>query len=167
MRSLRALVLIAIAAGLLPAVSAQEQRPVAEQMRRLFAARLKADVGLDDAQVAAVLPKIESLERARLETARQRRRLVRELRHGLESGMSDTDLQERLGALDRLGQDGERLTRAALEDVDRDLTVPQRVRVRFLLVQFRDEMRLRVESLREGGAGPRRQRRTPPAGPPP
>src|SRR5436190_7906515 len=156
-----------MAAGFLPAVSAQEERPVAEQMRRLFAARLKAEVGLDDAQVATVLPKLESLERARRETARERRRLVRELRHGLESGMPDTDLQERLGALDRLGQDGERMTRAALEDVDRDLTVPQRVRLRFLLLRFRNEMRLRVESLREGAGGARRTRRAASAWPPP
>jgi hypothetical protein len=163
-----ALVMTVIGVGLLLPASAQEQRPVADEMRRLFAARLKADVGLDDAQVSAVLPKIEALERARRETGRERRRIVRELRRGLETGMSDSDLQTRLDTLDRLGQDGERATRAAIDDIDRSLTVPQRVRLRFLLVQFREEMRRSVESFRQGDSGGQRhQRRAPPAGPPP
>ncbi|HEX4826452.1 MAG TPA: hypothetical protein VFV19_19290 [Candidatus Polarisedimenticolaceae bacterium] len=154
---------VAIAAGVFATARAQDERPAAEQMRRLFAARLKADVGLDDTQVATVLPKIEALEKARRDTGRERRRLVRELRQGIESGMPDADLQQRLDALDRLGQEGERSTRAGLQEVDRDLTVPQRVRLRFLLVQFRDEMR---RSIQDAG-GIHRQRRSPPAGPPP
>jgi len=164
----RALVVVAITSGLLSTASAQDDRPVAEQMRRLFAARLKADVGLDDAQIAVVLPKIVAVETRRRESARERRRLVRELRGGLESGMSDDDLQARLDALDRIGQEGERATRSALGEIDRELTVPQRVKLRFLLVQFRDEMRRNVESLRHGDAGgERRQRHAPPSGSPP
>jgi hypothetical protein len=151
------------------AVRAQEAdesapgKPVAEQMRRLFAARLRSDVGLDDAQVAAVLPQIESLERSRAQAARQRRVLVRELRHGLADGMPDAELQSRLDALDRIGQDGERAARATLADVDRALSVPQRVRLRFLLVQFRREMMRRVDEIRQGdGSAPRRSRHAAP-----
>jgi hypothetical protein len=125
-----------------------ERRPaVREQMRRLFAARLKADVGLDDAQVGVVLPQIESLERQRVRRLGERRALLRELRRGLEAGMADADLQKRLEALDRIGNESERETRDALKGIDRELTVPQRVRLRFLIGTFRREMTHRVQEL--------------------
>jgi len=136
---------------------------VAGQMYRLFAARLQSDVGLDEAQVAAVLPRIESLERTRVQAGRERRRLVRELRRGLAEGMTDADLQRRLDTLDRIGQETERTVRATLTEVDRDLTVPQRVRLRFLMVRFRDEMVRRVEEFGGGETGgARRHRRAKP-----
>jgi hypothetical protein len=157
---LRRVVIVSIVAlAALPSPAQEdEERPVREQMRRVFAARLKADVGLDDAQIAVVLPRIQALERERAEATRRRRTLVRELRGGLAAGMPDPELQRRLDDLDRIGQETERATRAALEDLDETLTVPQRVRLRFLLVRFRDEMTRRVEDFARGAG---RQRRAP------
>lgn len=147
------------------------RRPVAAQMRRLFAARLATDVGLDDAQIASVLPQVESLERSRARSQRERLGLLRELRRGLATGMSDVDLQRRLDSLDRLGQESERATRAALAEIDRGLTVPERVRLRFLMAQFRQEMTRRMKEFAGGagaGAGPsRRMRRGAPPSPAP
>lgn len=129
------------------------RQPVGVQMRRIFAVRLKTDVGLDDAQVGAVLPRVESLERQRVRWLAQRRVLLRELRGGLEAGMPDTELQRRLDALDRIGSDSERETRETLAAIDRDLEVAQRVRLRFLLARFRQEISHRVQEFRRDGAG--------------
>ena len=137
----------------------EARRPVAAQMRRVFAARLKSDVGLDDAQVAAVLPKIVALENDRTRANRDRILLLRDLRAGLAGGMSDPELQQRLNDLDRIAQDLERSTRAALGDIDRDLSVPQRVRLRFLIVDFRREVTRRIRDFGAGGSpGVRRYR---------
>ena len=148
-------VLMAVPAAAQPGDDAAggARRPVAEQMRRLFAARLKADVGLDDAQVAAVLPRVESLEQERARSFAERRVALRELRRGLERGMSDAELQRRLDTLDRLGSDSERTTREALAAIDHELDVPQRVRFRFLMVRFRQEMTHRVQEFRHGAPG--------------
>lgn len=154
----------AMAAGAMPSV-AQEAPPhgrpragrraeaVRERMRALFAARLKADVGLDDAQIRAVLPKIETLERERGRIQRERLGVARELRRGLATGMADAELQRRLDALDGFGRQIERATSAALSKIDADLTVPQRVRLRFLMVRFRAEMLRRIRDLRGARAG--------------
>lgn len=131
------------------------RREVAEQMRRLFAARLKADVGLDDAQVKKVLPEVEALERRRREGRRSQLELLRELRQGVNAGDSDASLQEKLDALDRSAQTQERATRESLARIDADLSVPQRVRLRFLIARFRGEMARRVDELRaRRGAAP-------------
>jgi hypothetical protein len=135
---------------------------VRERMRRLFAVRLKTDVGLDDAKVDEVLPKIESLERERTRIQRERVRLVRELRRGLREGMPDDQLQKRLDALDALGRDLEATTARSLGAIDRDLTVPQRVRLRFLVGAFRAEMARRIEEFRDGGRPGARRRPAPP-----
>lgn len=171
---LKIVVAIALAAG--PAAVARAQsgadspppggddrddarHPVVAQMRRVFAARLKSDVGLDDAQVATVLPKIVALEQGRTGANRQRARLLRDLRAGLAGGMSDPELQRRLNDLDRIAQDLERSTRAAFGDIDRDLSVPQRVRLRFLVVDFRREVTRRIRGLGAAGSpGARRYR---------
>jgi hypothetical protein len=128
-------------------------RPVAAQMRRLFAARLAVDVGLDEAQIASVLPRVESLERSRARWLRERLGLLRELRAGLSSGMTDAELQRRLDALDRVGQETERATRGTLAEIDQELTVPQRVRLRFVMADFRREMTHRVKEFGRGGDG--------------
>jgi len=116
-------------------------------MHRLFEARLRADLGLDDATTARVIPRLEEIERGEAGARRERMRLLRELRRGLESGMSDAGLQERLEALDRIARDAEAEARTGLADVDRELTVPQRVRLRFLLAEFRSEMRRGIREI--------------------
>jgi hypothetical protein len=128
-------------------------RPVAAQMRRLFAARLAADVGLDATQIASVLPRVESLEKSRARWLRERLGLLRELRRGLSSGMNDAELQQRLDALDRVGQETERATRGTLAEIDRELTVPQRVRLRFVMADFRREMAHQVKEFGRGAGG--------------
>jgi len=154
-----------------PALSVEDPEtnrpPVAAQMRRLFAARLAADVGLDDAQIASVLPRLESLERSRAGWRRERLGLLRELRRGVSSGMPDGELQRRLDALDRVGQETERATRATLGEIDRELTVPQRVRLRFVMAEFRQEMARRVKEFGHGGAGGAGPYRRPRRGAPP
>lgn len=133
---------------------------VREQMQQLFEARLKTDVGLDDAAVARIAPQVEDLERERALWRRERGRLLRELRRGVARGMPDTGLQHRLDALDRLSRDSDEATRTALARIDRDLSAPQRVRLRFLLVEFRRDMNGRIRELRRDA-----RRGAPPGGP--
>jgi hypothetical protein len=136
-----------------PAAFGRDRGAIAERMRGLFAARLKRDVGLDDAQIQAVLPRVEALERERARIQRERGATLRGLRQGLDAGVSDKELQERLDRLDRLAGELERATWDGLHGIDALLTVPQRVRIRFLLVRFRAEMAERIRQLRRGGAG--------------
>ncbi|HZN54201.1 MAG TPA: hypothetical protein VFB67_02670 [Candidatus Polarisedimenticolaceae bacterium] len=133
--------------GAAHAVPPDPRQEVRRRMHRLFEARLRADLGLDDATTARVIPRLEEIERGEARARRERMRLLRELRRGLESGMSDAGLQERLEALDRIARDAEAEARTGLADVDRELTVPQRVRLRFLLAEFRSEMRRGIREI--------------------
>jgi len=128
---------------------------IREQARGLLAARLKADVGLSDEQVAQVLPRIESIEEARREARRARRMLLAGLRRDLAAGAPDAALQASLDALDRNEREEDRATREGLTKIDAALSVPQRVRVRFLLARLRGEIARQVESIRESRRGPR------------
>ena len=161
MRS-RLLGLFVLTAALAPlgALRAQEAVPprraaIREQAKGLLAARLKLEVGLSDAQVAEVLPRIESIEEARRTSRRARVRLLADLRRDLNAGAADATLQGSLDALDRVERDEDRATRDGLQKIDAALTVPQRVRVRFLLVRLRGEISRQIESIREGRRGPR------------
>ena len=138
-----------------PAPEPEHRAAIREQARGLLAARLKSDVGLSDAQVANVLPRIEAIEDARREARRSRLRLLGDLRRDLDAGASDATLQGGLDALDRNERDEDRATREGLAKLDAALTVPQRVRVRFLLVQLRGEIARQVQSIRQGRRGPR------------
>jgi hypothetical protein len=140
-----------------PPAGARDHGAIAERMRDLFAARLKRDVGLDDSQIQAVLPRIERLERERARIQRERGSTLRGLRQGLDAGVPDKELQQQLDRLDRLAGDLQRATGDELHGIDALLTVPQRVRIRFLLVRFRAEMKERIREMRRGGAGPNRR----------
>lgn len=131
-------------------------RGVDEQIRRSLAARVRAELSLTDAQVDALMPRIEALERARAEARRERIGLVRDLRRGVARGASDAELQALLDRLDALPAREDAATRAALAEIDKGLSVRQRVGLRFALARFRSEVGRRVEELREGrGAGGR------------
>ena len=152
--------LVLAATLLAPAAFADDAEPprraaIREQARGLLAARLKSDVGLSDAQIADVLPKIEGIEEGRRQAQRNRMRLLSELRRGINQGASDADLQASLDALDRGERDQDRRTRETLARIDGALSVPQRVRLRFLLVRFRGEITRELETIRGGRRGAR------------
>ena len=128
---------------------------IREQAKGLLAVRLKSDVGLSDAQIGEVLPRIEAIEDARRQSARARLRLLGELRRGINSGATDAALQTSLDALDRNEQEQDRKTREELARIDEGLAVPQRVRLRFLLARFRGELARQVETIRENRRGVR------------
>lgn len=136
-----------------PSPAPSRQAEIREQAKGLLAARLKADVGLTDAQVGEVLPRLEAIEESRRESQRARRRLLSALRRDLERGAPDTSLQARLDELERNERDQDHRTREAISRIDGTLSVPQRVRLRFLLARFRGEL-TRV-AIREGRRGDR------------
>jgi hypothetical protein len=151
---------ILIAAGATPPARAQGDEPprraeIRAQARQLLAVRLKADVGLTDAQVGSVMPRIEEIEESRRQARRERLRLLAGLRRDVNAGASDAALQGALDALDRNERAQEERTRAALGRIDAELTVPQRVRLRFLLARLRGELVRELERIREGPRAPR------------
>lgn len=148
-------VLLAVAAlGGARAAPAQDDTgpPVREQMRRYLAARVRAELSLTDAQVEALMPRIEALEQARADARRERLGLVRDLRRGIARGAADGELEALLTRLDALPAREAEQTRAAFVEIDEGLSVRQRVELRFVLARFRGEVGRRVEELR-GRAG--------------
>jgi hypothetical protein len=157
MRIGTALLAAAAAWGVAPA---QEPFPprraeIRAQTRGLLAARLKADVGLTDAQITEVLPRIESTEDARRQSRRERARLLSGLRRDINAEASDTALQASLDALDRNEREEDRAAREGLARIDATLSVPQRVRLRFLLARLRGDFSRQIEMLRESRRGAR------------
>jgi hypothetical protein len=147
-----------LAAGSLPAAEPSEaprRREIREQARGLLAVRLKADVGLTDAQVGEVLPRIEAIEEGRRAALRSRRQLLAGLRRDVQSGASDASLQASLDALDRNEREQDQRTRDELARIDGALSVPQRVRLRFLLANVRGEIARQVGAIRENRRGVR------------
>ena len=153
-----ALLLAILGAGHLAAAETPEpprRREIREQARGLLAVRLKADVGLTDEQVGEVLPRIEAIEETRRTSLRSRRQILAGLRRDVQSGASDVSLQASLDALDRNEREQDQKTRDELARIDGALSVPQRVRLRFLLANVRGEIARQVGTIRENRRGGR------------
>ncbi len=135
-----------------------------EQMRRYFAARLRAELSLTDEQLRAIAPEFDAMERSRRENARERREAALDLRAALRRGAPDEEIARRLERLDAATFRHEEESRARLSRIDAVLTVRQRAELRFFLAEFRQDLERRVRELREGADRPgpgRRGRRAP------
>jgi len=131
--------------------SSPAQRELRDAMQQYFESRLRADVGLSDAQLAEVLPRVREIERGRNEAGRQRRTAVRVLTRGMRQGATDEELLSQLARLDRIEQEQRKLEQRVRVEIDEQLSVRQRVRFRFFVERFRRDLQRRVQSLRNGG----------------
>jgi hypothetical protein len=147
-------------------LAAQEAAPPAgegepgelqREMRKFFADRLRAELDLTDDQMAQIMPKVQALEQERDAARRERFETTRELRRGLEGGMSDSELQELLERFDGVDRKNLELKERLFDDLDDALSVRQRVRLRFFFERFPRMMREKIEALR-GGAPLRGER---------
>ena len=98
---------------------------------------------------------IEAIEEGRRAALRSRRQLLAGLRRDVHSGASDASLQASLDALDRNEREQYQRTRDELARIDGALSVPQRVRLRFLLASVRGEIARQVGAIRENRRGVR------------
>lgn len=119
-----------------------------EAMRRYFHNRLRSELGLTDEQVQKIVPKVERIEQTKTETARRRRETVRLLQRGLRDGATDSRLQELLDRWHRGDREQQELEREILAEIDAELTVRQRVQLRFFIDSFRRQIARRVQELR-------------------
>lgn len=127
------------------------------EMRKFFSDRLRAELDLTDAQAEEILPQLQRLERNRGELRRQRGDAMQQLRDGSDSGATDDELQALLDQFDRTEREQLDLKRSAYAEIDQQLTVRQRVRLRFFVEGFPRMMREKIMEIR-GEAGPGRER---------
>jgi Spy/CpxP family protein refolding chaperone len=120
------------------------------EMRRFFADRLRAELDLTDEQVEQVMPRLQESERERAEVRREKVETLRRLRRGVESGASDDELQELLERLDAADRRQLELKEQLFDEIDRSLSVRQRVRLRFFVERFPRMLREKIEDLRRG-----------------
>jgi hypothetical protein len=118
------------------------------EMRKFFADRLRADLNLSDDQVAQILPQLQRLERERGGVRREREETLDQLREGAEGGATDEELQALLDRLDRVEREQLELKRSAYSEIDQELTVRQRVRLRFFVEGFPRMMREKIMEIR-------------------
>jgi Spy/CpxP family protein refolding chaperone len=161
LRVLAALLICLVAAGAVAAQDAPDadappsNEEIRAAMQEYFQSRLRADLGLTDAQVDAIMPRIQALERSKNEMRRKRMETVRRLRRSVERGAPDAELERLLEQLDAIEWDQRVSERDALAEIDGELTARQRVRLRFFMPRFRREMNERVRELKgEGPGGP-------------
>jgi len=133
-----------------PAAERERAAPgeLQREMRKYFADRLRADLDLTDEQADQILPQLQRLERERGALRRQRSETLEQLREQSESGAGDDELQALLDRLDRSERDQLDLRQSAYSEVDRLLTVRQRVRLRFFVEGFPRMMREKIMELR-------------------
>lgn len=91
--------------------------------------RLVDDLALSDGQIAAIFPMIRELKMIRIEAARQKLRLEREVRQLLaQTPRDEPAIRERLRALDRLRIVMEQRRRETIARIRGVLTLEQQVR---------------------------------------
>lgn len=131
-----------------------------EAMADFFRTRLRVALDLTDAQMAEIVPRLQRIERSREESRRRRVGTVRDLHQGLRSGVGDGELQSRLDRLEAIEDEQREIESSVMSEIDRQLTVRQRVQLRFFVQRFRSEVRRKIEELR-GPAGAGRGDRPP------
>jgi hypothetical protein len=122
-------------------------------VRGHFQNRLRAELRLRDEQFAAVWPKVEQLEDERRAFRRERAQTLRRLRRGYQGGAGDAELQTLLDSLNDLDDRQRARERELMAQVDAELTVRQRVELRFFVTRFRRQLQQRIETIRRERGG--------------
>jgi hypothetical protein len=135
-----------------------------DAMRRLFENRLRSELSLTDEQMTEILPMVESIEQSRHAARRERQDTVRALQEGMREGATDAELQQQLDRLDAIEQTTRAAERDVMQEIDKLLTVRQRVQFRFFTAHFRRQLQNRIQSVRRERMD-REDRRRPPRRP--
>jgi hypothetical protein len=135
-----------------------------ERLFGYFEKRLRVDLELSDEQVAEILPRVRQMERERGAMSREKRAAMMKLRRAYREGASDEELETHMGRVEEIDSRMRARMRTLMGEMDRSLSVRQRIEFRSFLERFRSEIRDRVEQLRRQSGEPMRRRR-PPQGP--
>jgi len=133
-----------------------------EAMRQFFQNRLRAELGLTDEQMRELAPALERMEQHRLDSGRRRGETLRELQRGMREGASDAELQALLDRLEADARQTREQEQALFAEIDKSLTVRQRVQFRFFTERFRQELERRVREWRDRNGERESLRRPPP-----
>jgi len=129
-----------------------------EALFRYFEKRLRVDVGLTDAQVAEVMPRVRAMERERARSRRERRATAMQLRRAYAEGAADAELESLLSRVEGIDRELRSTMDELMGEIDASLSVRQRVEFRSFLQRFRGEVQERVREFRGGPENPRRRR---------
>jgi hypothetical protein len=133
-------------------INDEERREQIEQrIREHFSSMLRSELALSDEQAEAVLPAMQELEATKREIGRERRDVAEALREGMDEGSTDAELESLLLRLEQLDDDLRSTEKVALAGIDAELNVRQRVKLRFFVQHFRNEIRDRMH---RGPQGP-------------
>jgi len=111
-----------------------------------FTSMLHSELALSDSQAKIVLPAMADLEQYKREIGRERRDTVRRLQSGMRAGASDENLQELLDRLDRIEDEQRAAERDAMAQIDAELNTRQRVKLRFFVQHFRQQIESRLSN---------------------
>jgi Spy/CpxP family protein refolding chaperone len=165
-----ALVLAACASAAAQDVAPRSVRPPRPDREEAFrmvdayiAGKLQQSLGLNDDQVARVLPLVTQLHRDRREVIHRRQQLLRDLRRRLASGTAtEGEVEQRLLEVKRLENEEQARLRRNREAVDAALTPLQQAKLRVLETEVEQRIRsLRTRGGPAAGAGPPPRRRGP------
>ena len=110
--------------------------------------RLRTDLGLTDEQAATVFPRLETMQKEQARARQERQSAMRQLRRLFDNGAADTELEDALARLDTIEDDQRAITKREMSEIEASLNVRQRVGLRFFLIQFREDVRGRMDQLR-------------------
>jgi len=119
-----------------------------EAMQRFFENRVRAELSLRDDQMEQLRPLLERLNHARIQAQRERAELARELRRGMQQGAGDAELQGLLDRLESIEPRQRETQREVQGEIDKLLSVRQRIQFRFFAVRFQREVQSRMQLLR-------------------
>ena len=126
-----------------------ESGDLQKAMQRYFHNRLREELNLSDEGMQQILPLVERMEQAKIASGRERAAIVGRLQRGLRGGADDAELQDALDRLEVIEKDHTELQRSLLSEIDRSLSVRQRVQLRFFVERFRRDIQRRIRELRE------------------
>jgi len=127
----------------------ERREQIEERIRERFSSMLRNELALSDEQADMVLPAMQDLEATKREVGRERRDVARALRRGLDQGANDVELEDLLNKFEQLDDDLRSAEKLALDGIDAELNVRQRVQLRFFVQHFRTELRDRMHRGRE------------------
>jgi hypothetical protein len=180
--SLRALLICLLLAAAVPSTASQMPDPPPgtppAQVQQMFDAMLVMQapqvLGLSEPQYAQFLTRLKVLQDIRRQHQQQRVRLISELQRmtnprnarGESASVSDTDIQERLTALQELDTRTAAETRRAYQAVDEVLDVRQRARFRVFEEQIERRKLELIARARQPNRPANPSRQNPPRRPP-
>ena len=127
----------------------EERAALGAAMAEYFANQLRSEMALDDAQVAAIVPLVQQMERERSQLRRERAAAIRALRQAFRDGADEAELRIKLEAVDAFELRQLERQRELQAEIDSHLGVREQVQFRFFSQRFRRRIQERISEIRD------------------